>query len=234
MSGNNTFLRAEWKNLLLFNYKVDPLVLEPFLPPDCELDYYERAPYLSLVAFQFLDTHVFGRRWPGLTNFPEVNLRFYIRHKGQRGVCFIREFVPSPIVTGVAKLLYNEPYKTARIKDRVMREPGMIQAEYELKSGNGFMRMFVQADSSSILPEEGSEEHFFKEHELGVGVSRFGKKPITYKVDHPFWRVYPVRSYDVRVEADKLYGEHFHFLNSAQPDSVLFAHGSRIKVSKKM
>ena len=110
------FLTARWENLLLVNFKTKAEILEPYLPKGCVLDTYEGSPFVSLVAFEFLETKVFRVKWPGFTNFPEINLRFYIRFGEQRGVCFIREYVPSFLVSSIARWLYNEPYLSAKMK----------------------------------------------------------------------------------------------------------------------
>ena len=108
MSRNPIFLSARWNNLILCNYPVDEDCLKPYLPPGCELDYFKDNVFVSLVAFQFLDTRVFGFKWPGFAHFLEVNLRFYIKFNGERGVCFIREYVPSFLIAKLARFVYNE------------------------------------------------------------------------------------------------------------------------------
>ncbi|HTG49386.1 MAG TPA: DUF2071 domain-containing protein, partial [Gemmatimonadales bacterium] len=72
--------------------------LAPHLPPGLALDRWEGHAFVSLVAFDFLDTRVGGIPWPGFTAFPEVNLRFYVREGDRRGVVFIAELVPSRMV----------------------------------------------------------------------------------------------------------------------------------------
>lgn len=141
------FLSAGWYNLLLFNYSVAPEVLKPYLPEGCELDLYDGAAHLSLVAFQFHKTKVLGVKWPGFTNFSEVNLRFYVKYKGERGVCFVREYVPSRTIAGIARWLYNEPYKFADMSDSVSSHQNSLTAEYKLCDGSHNMRFFVQAEN---------------------------------------------------------------------------------------
>ena len=75
------FLKAEWRKLIMANYPVDPADLRSFLPARTELDYWEGETYVSLVGFQFRDVRVRGLRIPFHTDFPEVNLRFYVRYK---------------------------------------------------------------------------------------------------------------------------------------------------------
>ena len=226
------FLSAGWRHLLLLNYATDPGVLEPLLPPGCELDRFEGDPYVSLVAFQFQDTRVLGVRWPGFTNFPEVNLRFYVRYRGERGVCFVREYVPSRLVAAMARVLYNEPYRKAVMTGEVTFANGGVEASYHLKYGRHSLSLEVRARNPPSLPPENSAEHFFKEHELGVGRNRAGET-LTFRVHHPHWRIFPIEEFTARIDGAGLYGERFAFLSQRQPDSVVFAEGSEIVVYRK-
>lgn len=226
---NKVFLSAEWNNLILFNYPVQDTHLEPYLPAGCDLDYFENNAFVSLVAFQFLNTKVFGLKWPGFTHFPEVNLRFYIKFKDQRAVCFIREYVPSHIIAGFARTIYNEPYKRASISSVINKTQEQVSASYRLTSGEASMSLNVTAKNSPCLPSLTSMEHFFKEHEWGVGQSRTGRVLI-YKVEHPHWQIYPITNTKVEVNWEVLYGSQFSFLNQQTPHSVVFAKGSKIKV----
>ena len=228
---NQVFLSAEWNNLILFNYPVKDSYLKPYLPAGCELDYFENSAFVSLVAFQFSNTKVFGLKWPGFTHFIEVNLRFYVKFKGQRAVCFIREYVPSHIIVGLARMIYNEPYKHASISSVINKTPEQILASYRLTSNGASMSLNVTAKNSPYLPPSTSQEHFFKEHEWGVGQSRTGRTLI-YKVEHPYWKIYPLINAKIEVNWEVLYGSQFSFLNQQTPYSVVFAEGSKIKVFK--
>ena len=90
----NKFLTAEWRKLIMVNYTIDPGLLSLYIPPATELDIWNDKCYLSLVGFMFLNTKVYGIKVPFHINFPEVNLRFYVRSKSEnenkRGVVFIR------------------------------------------------------------------------------------------------------------------------------------------------
>src|SRR4051812_21173831 len=101
------FLTAEWRNLFLATYAVPPPLLEPHLARGLSLDLRDGQAFVSLVAFEFLHTRVLGVPWPGYRNFGELNLRYYVRHVGkdgveQRGVSFLREFVPRRLIAWLA------------------------------------------------------------------------------------------------------------------------------------
>src|SRR3954454_24851413 len=109
------FLTAKWHNLFLATYAVPPATLEKRLPPGLTLDLREGNAFVSLVGFEFLDTRVMGVGCPGYRNFGELNLRFYVRLGEERGVVFVREFVPQRLIAWIARYLYNEPYVAAPI-----------------------------------------------------------------------------------------------------------------------
>ena len=82
------FLTARWSNLCLFTYAVPPALLRSRVPPGLELDRregLEGEAFVSLVAFDFLETRVLGVPWPGFREFPEINLRFYVRRPAAEG-----------------------------------------------------------------------------------------------------------------------------------------------------
>lgn len=226
------YLRAQWKHLVLANYAVPDSVLLPFLPAGCVLDKFNGSAYLSLVAFQFRETKVYGLKWPGYTNFPEFNLRFYVKLNGVRGVCFIREYVPSTLVAFIARTVYNEPYKAATLFDHVEVVDNSIKAQYRLDDQGAGFDLKITGSNSPFVPNEDSTEHFFKEHELGVGRSKNGET-MTYNVHHPIWRVFPIQDYKLTVDWERVYGAQFSFLVDRDPESMCFAEGSEITVFKK-
>lgn len=225
------FLRAEWRDLILANYAVDPALLASRLPPGLEPDLFEGDAVCSLVGFRFLKTRVLGVKWPGFVNFPEINLRFYVREpeSGRRGVVFVRELVRSRFVASVARGLYNEPYSKARISDRIEQRDGERLVEYQFKIGDAQGRMSVVADAEAVVSPETSPEHWFKEHQWGYGTTRGGKL-LRYEVEHPVWACHRVHDWDVEVDWGRIYGEAWSAMNRARPLSVMLAQGSAISV----
>ncbi|QDT00422.1 YqjF family protein [Adhaeretor mobilis] len=112
-------LRAQWRQLVMINYEVDPEVVEPLVPAGTEIDFWEGKTYLSMVGFLFLNTRIFGLPIPWHINFEEVNLRFYVKRQGpegwRRGVVFVRELVPRWAIAFVARKLYAEKYWSTRM-----------------------------------------------------------------------------------------------------------------------
>ena len=224
------FLTAEWRNLCLFNYRVEPERLQPWLPPGLELDLRDGSAFVSLVAFDFLDTRVLGIPWPGYRNFPEINLRFYVREGQRRGVAFIRELVPKRAIAFFARWLYNEPYEYAPMTSRLSFPGQFPVAEHEVNYDRSLQRLRVETAGEPEMQAEDSEAHFFKEHQWGYGTSRSGQL-LRYEVTHEHWLTRPVADYQIEFDFERVYGSAWAHLTSSQPDSVLFAEGSPIRVS---
>lgn len=225
------FLTATWSNLLLFTYPIAPEPLELRVPDGLELDTIDGQAFVSLVAFDFLDTRVKGVRWPGFVNFCEVNLRFYVREEssGRRGVCFIRELVPSRTIAQIARKLYNEPYRHTRMRSAVHDNGEMVMVEHDWAWNESRHRVRVTSRANAKIPAENTADHFFKEHQWGYGVSK-GGETLIYEVRHPIWKTYPIRNFEVSVDFGSVYGAEFSSLNDVEPVSVVHALGSPIEV----
>ncbi len=224
-----SFLRADWRNLILANYPLPDALAQSHLPPGVELDRFEGKAYGSLVAFQFLNTKVLGVGWPGFRNFPEWNLRLYVRRGDQRGVCFVREFVPQRLVCWVARTFYNEPYHPARLTMHIDDTPECLTATYTVASSGRTHALSATGTKPATTPGPGSVEHFFKEQSWGYGRTKRGKL-LCYEVSHPRWDVYPVTKFKADVDWAALYGPEWACMNGVDAASVVLAAGSGVSV----
>lgn len=227
------FLSAEWKNLLMANYAIDPVLLQPYLPYRTELDSFEGIHYVSMVGFLFANVKVKGVSIPFHTNFEEVNLRFYVRFKEagtwKRGVVFIKEIVPRTMITFVANTLYGENYATHPMRHSLEIKEGEMHLAYQWKVGREWNYLHAKAATGSQDIVAGSAEEFITEHYWGytqVSPSQSGE----YQVAHPRWQVYPVRSFESLINAERLYGPGFAEALNQNPLSVFVAKGSAVQV----
>lgn len=218
-------MTTEWRWLLGVTFASDAALLEPHLPPGCEIDTLEGSPRVSLVAFGFHDTRVGRLRVPGHVRFPEINLRFYIRLDGERGVCFIRELVPRPAIAWVARGLYNEPYASVPMAEEVAIGEDVVVSH---RFGDG-QRLKARASAHGIEPATDSAAFWLTHHHLGVGRSHRGRL-LRYHVAHELWPLHEVTQLQVEVDFGAVYGPQWAWLGEAQPSHVTLAAGSRVAV----
>ncbi|MEP6925879.1 MAG: DUF2071 domain-containing protein [Pyrinomonadaceae bacterium] len=225
------FLAARWHNLVMANYTVAPELLQDFLPNGVELDFWNNECYVSLVAFEFLDTKVRGLRIPFHVNFEEVNLRFYVRRETadetRRGVVFVKEIVPRLAIAFVARAFYGEPYETWKMA----HESSQSEISYSWMKGDCANQIKVSIGDSLGVPANDSHGEFIIEHYWGY-TKRGAGRTDEYKVEHPKWELLEVGGAEIAVDFGKIYGEQFAFLSNAQPISILLAKGSEISVYK--
>lgn len=180
----------------------------------------------------FLNTRIKGIPIPFHINFEEVNLRFYVRYNVEdgvkRGVVFIKEIVSKPAVTVIANVVYKENYETMPMKYAWKTTDASVEIMYGWKK-NDWNSFTVRADNHLTGILAGSEEEFITEHFWGY--TKINEKhTFEYEVDHPRWKVYPVKEYSVRVDFATVYGPEFEFLNRQKPSSVFLVEGSEIVV----
>jgi uncharacterized protein len=227
------FLTAEWRKLAIANYSVDPGILIPHLPYKTELDFWQDKCYVSLVGFRFINTKLKGIPVPFHRHFEEINLRFYVRYKEgntwKRAVTFIKEIVPKYALTFVANSIYNEKYVTLPTKHSWIYHADSIDVCYEWKHNNEWDSLKINAEKTALEIFPGTEEEFITEHYWGY--TRLNPNQTSeYQVEHPRWQIYPVKTYDINVRFDALYGSQFGFLKNVRPAYIMLAEGSEITV----
>jgi uncharacterized protein len=232
------FLTASWRYLAMLNYEVPPALLLPLVPPGTELDTWQGAALASMVGFRFLDTRVLGVAVPGHRDFDEVNLRFYVRRRGEggdwrRAVVFVRELVPRRAIALVARWIYNEPYTAVSMRHEVRMagaadgQPG--SAAYEWRAANRWHRLEVRTRGRPTVPDPSSEAAFITEHYWGYTIQRDGGSK-EYRVEHPPWRVWDAEGAELDCDARALYGAGFAECLGGRPRSSFLAEGSEVTV----
>ena len=229
------FLTAEWRNLAMLNYAVDPALLVHLVPRGTELDEFEGRTYVSLVGFRFERTRVRGVWIPFHSDFDEVNLRFYVRRRlggeVRRGVVFVREVVPRWAIAKVAQVCYGERYVALPMAHKVIEptsEGGRIQTEYRWRSGDKWSAIRAEGSGRPAVPAVDSGEAFFVEHYWGYAAQ--GEHTMEYRVEHDRWRVWPNVQGGFEGDVVELYGAELARCLLRPPDSALIAEGSAVVV----
>ena len=228
------FLTAHWQHLILLNYRIDPEVLKPWLPAQTELDLWNDTCYVSLVGFLFLDTRIKGWHIPFHVNFEEINLRFYVKRQTaagewRRGVVFIREIVSKPAIAWIANSIYRERYAAHPTTHRRQETGDNLEVLYAWRQNKRWHTFSVQADPKPVDLKVGSEAEFITEHYWGYS-RRDEQHSIEYAVEHPRWRMHPIRGWMADVDFGAVYGPGFGDLQHQAPVSIFLAEGADVKV----
>ena len=233
MKQARTFLTAEWVNLVMLNYAVDPALLEPFVPFGTELDQHDGKTYASLIGFEFNNTRISGVSIPFHRSFEEVNLRFYVRRGSKRGAVFISELVPKLAVAAIARFAFGEKYSCVPMSHRVHARinEDVVEAEYSWGAGGNRCSLRLETEGAAFLPAEGSLSQFITEHYWGYAAQRDGGS-LEYEVQHPQWKVREAKIAEFTGDATRFYGTTLGKAVMRPPDSAFLAEGSSVTVFK--
>src|SRR5262245_6941147 len=115
-----------WNDLLFAHWSVDAAQLRALIPPSFELDLFDGEAWLGIVPFEM--TNVSPRGVPSLpwvSEFPELNVRTYVRVDDRPGVYFFSLDAGNALAVQTARMLLNLPYHTAEMA--VLRHANAIE-----------------------------------------------------------------------------------------------------------
>jgi uncharacterized protein YqjF (DUF2071 family) len=112
--------RADWREVLFVHLQIEPQILQPAVP--FELDLFDGAAYISLVAFaQSRLRPIRGGRIAAMLAAPLaehhfLNVRTYVRHRDDRGIYFIAEWIPNRLAQFIGPRMYGLPYRLGQLE----------------------------------------------------------------------------------------------------------------------
>lgn len=228
MSAESACIRADWGNLVMVSWLVDPVLVQERMPPGCVPDLWEGKAALSLVGVEFTNVVVRGIGWPWHDRFPEVNLRTYVQGPHGPGVVFFGELVPKLLVARHAKKTYGEPYERRKVSIEKRVRHSEPEAAYEWEVGSRTFRLSVRAEAQAHPVATGSLEEFLLQRGRGYNSFRGGT---TYEIRYEPWTMrWPLR-YAVDCATGAPFGPVFGPVFQGECSSVLLSDGSAVQLS---
>lgn len=227
------FLTARWTDLLILNFTVPTHIIASLAPPGTEPDLFNGRSYISVVGFQFRDTRVRGCAWPRHTNFPEINLRYYVRrevdNEVRRGVVFVREIVPRRLIAAVANGIFHENYICRPMQSENTNDRFSYSWKSRSTTGRRWNTLAARIDGPLQIPPPNSFDEFIVEHYWGYAR---GRDDITreYRVAHEPWRVAPVAEVTWNCDVAATYDTPFAQYLACPPKNALIADGASVQV----
>jgi uncharacterized protein YqjF (DUF2071 family) len=221
-------ISAQWRDLVMLSYEVDPRLLLPYVPAGTSLDFHNGRALVTVVGFRVLATRVAGLPLPLHQDFEQVNFRFYVWRKVgaeiRHGAVFLKEIVPSLSMTLGARLFFGENYVAAPMRHEVTHgEHGW--ASYEWQASNRWNRVAATRNGVPAPAAANSIEAFVQERRWGYA-RQTGGATLEYHVEHPSWAVSPVSDPTLDCDVAGVYGTQFVTTLSRSPISAFIAEGS--------
>lgn len=227
---NNIFMKGNWENLIIRSFTCEPKLLEKYLPNDTELDIYNGKGLFSMVAFTFSKVRFFGIKIPFNQQFGEINFRFYVKSKidGKKGVVFLKEYAPKPLIAFVANMIYNEPFFYHRVKKHITNSSSLKLISYPFLLKNKWQKVTALVKNTTTKLQPNSIQEFIVDRYIAYVKGR-GHKTYEYQINHKPWKLFDIKKTNISKEVLSLLPN--EFLNSKEIATYV-VDGSEITVEK--
>src|SRR6266478_1621579 len=109
-------MAQSWHDLLFAHWPVDSALLRPLFPRQLQIDTFEGQAWLGVVPFRMTGVRLRGTPvLPGLSAFPELNVRTYVTCGGKPGVWFFSLDAGNSLAVAIARAWFHLPYFRARM-----------------------------------------------------------------------------------------------------------------------
>jgi uncharacterized protein len=109
-------MHMRWCDLLFAHWPVPASSLRPFIPKGLELQTFGGMAWIGVVPFRMENVRPrLVPPVPGLSAFPELNVRTYVTAEGMEGVWFFSLEAGQPIAVRIARALFHLPYMDANM-----------------------------------------------------------------------------------------------------------------------
>ena len=203
-------MRMRWHRLLFAHWAVEPGVLRALIPEPLELETYEGRAYVGVVPFAMSDVRPrCSPRLGGLSAFPEINVRTYVRAGDKPGVYFFSLDIPRRLPVHAARGVYRLAYYLAAMREAVgdagrvhyeSRRVGRTDARLLRHlphpvdgSTPAAFRGTYRAVGPPAYAEAGSFEHFATERYCLYTVTRRGRV-LRGEIHHGPWPLQPAEA----------------------------------------
>jgi len=176
-----------WHNLLFAHWPVAAGVLREKVPSAFDLDLFDGTAWLGIIPFQM--TNVAPRGVPSLpwiSEFPELNVRTYVRVGDRPGIYFFSLDAGSALAAQTARALLNLPYHPAAMS--VRPRDGSVEYDSRRKGSpiDAAFSATYRPTGASFGALRGSLEYFLTERYCLYNLDHKGA-PYRLEIHHPPW-----------------------------------------------
>jgi uncharacterized protein YqjF (DUF2071 family) len=183
-------LTQTWHDLLFAHWPVDKVALASKIPASLELDLYDGEAWVAIVPFHMTNVAPRGvPSMPGVSAFPELNVRTYVRVGDRPGVYFFSLDAGSALAVAMARTMFHLPYYLASI-EREEQDGGIrYRSRRTVEQGSEAELLVSYRPAGPVFhPAEGSLEYFLTERYCLYTTDKTAH-PLRVDVHHPRWRL---------------------------------------------
>lgn len=151
-----------WEDLLFCSWPVSVDAVRPLVPDGVEIDTFDGGAWVSVVPMWMEDAHFYRLPpLPFIADFPEVNLRTYVKADGIPGVWFLSLDTESRINVAIARFGFQLPYFYARVS--MQRGIDAFRFRSIRPDDEAELDVEYRPEGEPFEPAEGTLEYFLTE-----------------------------------------------------------------------
>ena len=182
--------RQSWDDLLFAHWAMDPELLRPLVPPPLDLETRDGAAWIGVIPFRMRGVMLRGLPdIPGVSAFPELNVRTYVTYEDKPGVWFFSLDAGSRLAAWTARKLLSLPYHHARMEVSCSERRTAYRSEREAAPEVRFRAVYGPTGPPDD-PTPGTLGHWLTERYCLYARSRLGRLR-RIQIHHPPWRLQP-------------------------------------------
>jgi uncharacterized protein YqjF (DUF2071 family) len=177
-----------WHHLLFAHWPTDPETLRAYVPPSFEIEVCAGSAWLGIVPFDMTGVRPRGGPpVPGLSAFPELNVRTYVRVDDKPGVYFFSLDAGSSFAVAAARLI-GLPYFRARLDVRQDVDGVHFHSRRLVSRVEAALDVLYRPDAPAFQAVAGTLEHFLTERYCLYALDPMGH-PYRLEIHHPPWEL---------------------------------------------
>ena len=179
-------LSQVWNNLLFIHWRMDLGQVRQVVPEPLEIDTFNGEAWIAIVPFDMKGVTFYGLPpISKLSDFPEINVRTYVKFDNKPGVWFFSLDVPSKLAVWSARTFFHLPYRYAEVD--VTEQGERIHYQHKMNDNIEFEAYYHPTDPADAKTD--SFETWATERYCLYCQSKAGHIYRT-EVQHPKWPLY--------------------------------------------
>ncbi len=152
-------MKQTWHDLLFAHWPLSPSAVRPLVPSQLPLDIFDGHCWIAVTPFRMSGIRGRGRPpLPGLSRFPELNVRTYVTFGGKAGVYFFSLDAANLPAVWAARAFFHLPYFHAAMKSE--ERDGVIHYSSRRHGASAEFRGHYAPTAEAQLRNQGSLEHW--------------------------------------------------------------------------
>jgi uncharacterized protein YqjF (DUF2071 family) len=190
--------RQRWCDLLFAHWPIAAAALRPLVPEPLEIDTFDGQSWVGVVPFRMAGVMMRPLPdLPGISAFPEMNLRLYVTISGKPGVWFVSLDAANLLAVMTARRVFHLPYYHAAIQVRGVGDRIEYSSERRRAATPVRFRAAYWPTGSARESRPGSLDYFLSERYCLYTQSPVGSI-LRANVHHPPWQLHPAAA-DIQV-----------------------------------